>query len=197
MHCNRITTGHTPTTYPFTPNRVSSPPSTPFRISFPTHPGITLKTRATMRDGYTTYSHPGSQLSLYKLLDIPETGSQPEIKQAYKQLARRYHPDVSPPDRVKEYTDRFIRVHEAYETLSDPSRRAVYDLQLSSTSLHHLSFPTKNIVYPYNNNNEATVEKSVWTSNWQSQVSELKNRSMHKTARANTSSGARMRRQRN
>lgn len=65
--------------------------------------------------------------SFYDLLGISETGSLVEIKQAYKQLARKYHPDVSPPDRVEEYTQRFIRVQEAYETLSDPRRRAVYD----------------------------------------------------------------------
>jgi hypothetical protein len=45
-----------------------------------------------------------------------------EIKQAYKQLARKYHPNVSPPGRVDEYTKRFILVQEAYEILSDPRR---------------------------------------------------------------------------
>lgn len=69
--------------------------------------------------------------SFYDLLGIPNTGSQLEIKQAYKQLARKYHPDVSPPDRVEEYTQRFIRVQEAYEILSDPNRRALYDRDIA------------------------------------------------------------------
>lgn len=69
--------------------------------------------------------------TFYDLLGIPETGTLPEIKQAYKQLARKYHPDVSPPDRIEEYTQRFIRVQEAYETLSDPRRRATYDRDMS------------------------------------------------------------------
>nr|GMD58957.1 chaperone protein DnaJ 20, chloroplastic-like [Ipomoea batatas]GME01011.1 chaperone protein DnaJ 20, chloroplastic-like [Ipomoea batatas] len=47
--------------------------------------------------------------SFYDLLGIPETGSLLEIKQAYKQLARKYHSDVSPPNRVKEYTQSFIQ----------------------------------------------------------------------------------------
>ncbi|MBF6096444.1 J domain-containing protein, partial [Nocardia cyriacigeorgica] len=59
-------------------------------------------------------------MSFYELLGITESGTLPEIKQACKQLARKYHPDVSPPARVEEYTRRFIRVQEAYETLSDP-----------------------------------------------------------------------------
>jgi len=83
------------------------------RIAFPK---ATLKNEGLVMD-----------LSFYELLGIPESGSLMEIKNAYKQLARKYHPDVSPPGRVEEYTKRFIQVQEAYETLSDPSRRAMYD----------------------------------------------------------------------
>lgn len=79
--------------------------------------------------------------SFYELLGIPESGTLLEIKQAYKQLARKYHPDVSPPDRVEENTERFIRVQEAYETLSDPRRRALYDNDLSMGL--HLAFSAR------------------------------------------------------
>lgn len=80
-------------------------------------------------------------MSLYNLLGIPESGTLPEIKQAYKQLARKYHPDVSPPDRVEEYTKQFIRVQQAYETLSDPRRRAMYDRDMSKGL--HLAFSAR------------------------------------------------------
>lgn len=83
------------------------------RIAFPK---ATLKNEGLM-----------TEFSFYELLGIPESGSLMDIKNAYKQLARKYHPDVSPPGRVEEYTKRFIQVQEAYETLSDPSRRAMYD----------------------------------------------------------------------
>ncbi|CAI9771156.1 unnamed protein product [Fraxinus pennsylvanica] len=56
-------------------------------------------------------------------------------------MARKYHPDVSPPGRMEEYTQRFIQVHEAYETLSDPGRRASYDLDMAKGL--HLAFSTK------------------------------------------------------
>ena len=70
--------------------------------------------------------------SLYELLGIPESVSAGEIKRAYKEMARRYHPDVCPaPDRTEEYTRLFIQVHQAYETLSDPNRRAIYDRDLA------------------------------------------------------------------
>ncbi|KAI0492648.1 hypothetical protein KFK09_026924 [Dendrobium nobile] len=74
--------------------------------------------------------------SFYELLGIPVSGSHDDIKRAYKQLARKYHPDVSPPDRTEEYTQRFILVQEAYETLSDPECRALYDRYLAR-GLHY------------------------------------------------------------
>ncbi|XP_010036781.2 chaperone protein dnaJ 20, chloroplastic [Eucalyptus grandis] len=70
--------------------------------------------------------------SFYDLLGISESGTMSEIRQAYKQLVLKYHPDVSPPDRAKEYTKRFIRVQEAYETLSDPTSRASYDRDMAT-----------------------------------------------------------------
>lgn len=74
--------------------------------------------------------------SFYDLLGISESGTLSEIKKAYKQLARKYHPDVSPADRIDEYTQRFILVQQAYETLSDPQTRALYDRDLS-TGFHY------------------------------------------------------------
>lgn len=78
--------------------------------------------------------------SLYDLLGISETGTLMEIKQAYKQLVRKYHPDVSPPERVEEHTKRFIQVQEAYEILSDRRSRALYDRDLSRGL--HVAFPS-------------------------------------------------------
>jgi len=88
------------------------------------------------------------QMSFYELLGITESGTLPEIKQAYKQLARKYHPDVSPPDRVEEYTRRFIRVQEAYETLSDPRMREIYDRDMAKGL--HLAFSARRR-YPHQN----------------------------------------------
>ncbi|CAI9776991.1 unnamed protein product [Fraxinus pennsylvanica] len=81
-------------------------------------------------------------VSFHDLLGISEkTGTQLEIKRAYKQLARKYHPDVSPPDRVQDYTERFIRVQEAYVTLSDPRMRALYDRDMAKGL--HLAFSAR------------------------------------------------------
>ncbi|OVA04031.1 DnaJ domain [Macleaya cordata] len=126
-----------------------------------------------------------------------EGGSFSEIKQAYKQLARKYHPDVSPPDRTEEYTRRFIQVQEAYETLSDPTRRAMYDRDLARGL--HLAFSARKRYYHprHHHNDEGLDERSEWRNRWQSQLTELKRNSRNRDSRENMSWGARMRRQRN
>ncbi|XXG41489.1 hypothetical protein AAC387_Pa01g1935 [Persea americana] len=127
--------------------------------------------------------------SFYELLGIGESGSFEEIKQAYKQMALRYHPDVSPPDRMVENTQRFIRVQEAYETLSDPNTRAMYDRDLARGL--HLAFSSRKRF------DQGLEERNEWRNRWQSQVSELEQWRMSKTCGENMSWAARMRRQRN
>jgi len=61
----------------------------------------------------------------YKILGIEKGAGEKEIKQAYRKLARKYHPDVNPGDKRSE--DRFKEVSEAYEVLSDPEKRTKYD----------------------------------------------------------------------
>jgi len=61
----------------------------------------------------------------YEVLGVPRTAPEGEIKRAYRQLARKYHPDVA-SDKV-EAENRFKEINEAYEVLSDPQKRANYD----------------------------------------------------------------------
>jgi molecular chaperone DnaJ len=63
---------------------------------------------------------------LYVILEIHRTASVSEIKRAFRKLARRFHPDINPGDHHAE--DRFKRITEAYEILSDPSKRQFYDI---------------------------------------------------------------------
>jgi curved DNA-binding protein len=60
----------------------------------------------------------------YAALGVDRTASADEIKRAYRQLARKYHPDVS---QEKDAEARFKDVGEAYEVLKDPEKRAAYD----------------------------------------------------------------------
>jgi len=61
----------------------------------------------------------------YKILGVPNTATQDEIKKAYRKLARKMHPDLNPNDR--EAHKKFQQINEANEVLSDPEKRKKYD----------------------------------------------------------------------
>ncbi len=61
----------------------------------------------------------------YATLGVAKTASEKEIKQAYRRLARKHHPDVNPGDRSAE--TRFKELNEAYEVLGTPETRKKYD----------------------------------------------------------------------
>lgn len=62
----------------------------------------------------------------YEMLGVSRSSTEDDIKRAYRELARRYHPDSRPDDPDAE--ERFKEISRAYETLRDPERRRRYDL---------------------------------------------------------------------
>jgi molecular chaperone DnaJ len=61
----------------------------------------------------------------YKVLDLPKSATEAEIKKAYRRLAMKHHPDRNPDDQDAE--ERFKEAKEAYEVLTDAQKRAAYD----------------------------------------------------------------------
>src|SRR4051812_23748878 len=62
---------------------------------------------------------------LYEVLGVKRDASEDEIKKSYRKLARQYHPDRNPGDKQAE--GRFKEIQEAYDVLSDQTKRSNYD----------------------------------------------------------------------
>jgi curved DNA-binding protein len=61
----------------------------------------------------------------YEILGVPQDAEKKVIKQTYRELAKKYHPDVNPGN--KEAEERFKTINEAYQVLSDTEKRKKYD----------------------------------------------------------------------
>ena len=61
----------------------------------------------------------------YKVLGVSKTASSDEIRKAYRDLAKKYHPDRNPNDKSAE--DMFKQVKEAYDVLGDEAKRKQYE----------------------------------------------------------------------
>lgn len=70
-------------------------------------------------------------MDYYKVLGVSEQANEEQIKQAYRKLAKKYHPDLNPGN--KESETKFKDVVEAYETLGDAEKRKKYDLKRKGT----------------------------------------------------------------
>ncbi len=66
-----------------------------------------------------------TKTDFYELLGVRRKATAKEIRQAYRKLARKHHPDLNPGDKSAE--EKFKQIQEAYDVLSDSKKRATYD----------------------------------------------------------------------
>ncbi|KAL2631468.1 hypothetical protein R1flu_016154 [Riccia fluitans] len=74
-------------------------------------------------------------LTFYDILGIPQIVTDDEIKVAFRTMAKKFHPDHAPPDKVGEFHQKFMEVQKAYSILKDPTTRALYNYEIRSTAL--------------------------------------------------------------
>ena len=80
----------------------------------------------------------------YNTLNVSNNADEDQIKQAYRALAMKYHPDKNPDNKIAE--EKFKRISEAYSVLSDSQKRKEYDLSMSNP------FSSSGRTYTYNQN---------------------------------------------
>ena len=113
------------------------------------------------------------QRNYYEVLGVPQEATTDEIKKTYRQLARKFHPDVV-QDRDKEFGQRvFSQINQAYHILGDSDRRAQYNATLAAAKASsngtsptaQAGRPGANGTTPYGNGNGAVPHPNGTASN--------------------------------
>ena len=93
-------------------------------------------------------------MDYYTILGVPQQADDSQIKQAYRKLAKKYHPDLNPDNPAAE--EKFKDIVEAYETLSDTAKRKKYDATLMQSS------DTIRGAYTQNKPHPDSIKKQFW-----------------------------------
>ena len=84
-------------------------------------------------------------MNYYEILGVSKDSTASEIKNRYRCLAKKYHPDKNPNKLNK-----FKKINEAYEILSDPEKRDQYDFSLSENTMYNTNFFYNGTIPPFN-----------------------------------------------
>lgn len=103
----------------------------------------------------------------YEILELVRTCSQEDISEAYRNLSLKYHPAKAPPEKKEVYELHFQKLAEAYEVLSDPTRKGIYDIYGSEGLRTGITDKKGNVkgAYKFLNNGHEIFESYMGTSN--------------------------------
>lgn len=89
--------------------------------------------------------------TLYEILEVSEKASDEVIEKAYKVLVKKYHPDLQAETKREDAEKKMKQINEAYDILSNPSKRNEYDVQLEQKRKQKERISTNQNNYGYNN----------------------------------------------
>ena len=107
-----------------------------------------------------------NQKDHYEILELPRNCSQEEISESYRKLSLKYHPKISSPENSALYEYYFQKLGEAYEVLSDPKKKEIFDIYGKEGLKNGIMKNGKQIEgYRYLGNGHEIFEKFMGTSN--------------------------------
>ena len=115
----------------------------------------------------------------YEILEVAKNASPEVIEKAYKALIKKYHPDLQPDDKKQEAENKIKLINEAYDILSDPTKKENYDNELSQLEYQKEVEKQKQMQMQNNYQNPSTVtqknqSKTIPTQNsYQEQIDKI------------------------
>ena len=107
-----------------------------------------------------------NQKDHYEILELPRNCSQEEISESYRKLSLKYHPKIASPENSALYEYYFQKLGEAYEVLSDPKKKEIFDIYGKEGLKNGIMKNGKQIEgYRYLGNGHERFEKFMGTSN--------------------------------
>ena len=110
-------------------------------------------------------------MNYYDVLRVDKNASQQEIKDSYKKLIKRYHPDLYPGNKTKAET--ITRdLNEAYEVLSDPEKKEIYDLNFKEPIIENSAPKSKYYHNTYSDYNQEIITEETEGPNFEQKLHE-------------------------
>ena len=116
-------------------------------------------------------------MTYYEVLGVKKTATQKEIKEAYKKLVKKYHPDIYQGDKL--FAEKKTKsLNLAYDILSDPVKKAAYDEEISPTPVYQYSAPkyTSKTRYYTRNSYSNNYDENINTSSTYKKFHEMHNK---------------------
>ena len=121
----------------------------------------------------------------YEILGVKNTATKEEIKKAYREQAKKYHPDKHPDENSAKYEEKFKEIGEAYEILSDDEKRKKYDIKLENYLLYQQQKRSQQQSERYSSSNDNEHQKA---SSQNNSYSETQKDQQSYTGQSNSSS---------